>query len=422
MSEEKKSGKFPEGFLWGAATSAHQVEGNMRNNWIEWEKKNAERLAKKAERKWTRWQQEKFPGMFDRKNYISGRACDHYHRFEEDFNLAKLGAHNAHRFSIEWSRVEPEESEFDEKEIEHYRKVIQSLCNSGMEPFVTLWHWSEPVWFEKKGGWQSKKAADYFCEYVEKMVNSLGDQVRFWIVVNEPNVGLGFGYLLGSQPPGKRNPLAFLKAYFNLLSSYKRSYKLIHNLNKNAKVGFANSFTCYEADICKFLDKLIVCIAKYFSRYFFSHTKGFNDFIGCNYYSRNLISLKKKKLLLTEKTDLNWEIYPRGIYKVLKEIQEYNLPIYITENGLADSNDSKREKFIKNHLSWIQKAAEEGADVKGYFHWSLLDNFEFPETRGFWPRFGLVEINYETLERKPRQSFYAYKKIIENNGLSRLLL
>lgn len=414
-TKTKITTKFPENFLWGAATAAHQVEGNTLNSWTQWEKDNAKKFSKEAKSKWQKWQQEQFPEMFDPKNYISDKACDHYNLYEKDFDLAKEGGQNAHRFSIEWSRIEPREGEFDEKEIEHYKNVIQTLRQRNMEPFVTLWHWTEPVWFKAKGGWSSKDSINYFRRYVEKIVGSLGDQVKFWVVINEPNVALGFGYLLGSQPPGKRNGFSFLAAYFNLLKAYKESYKLIHDLKKDAQVGFANSFAYYEANLYWPFNKVAESISKYFSRYFFNHTQGFNDFIGCNYYSRNLISLKKKKLLSEERTDLGWEIYPEGIYHVLKEVKKYNLPIYITENGLADADDSRREKFITEHLFWISQAIQEGVDVRGYFHWSLLDNFEFPETRGFWPRFGLIEIDYKTLERKPRRSFYAYKEIIENN-------
>ena len=404
--------QFPKDFLWGAGASSHQVEGNTNNNWTAWERDNSERLSREAKIRWDKWQQEKFPEMLDVRNYISGATCDHYNRFIEDFNLAKAGGHTAHRFSIEWSRVEPEEGRFDEREIEHYRKVLTALRERGIESFVTLWHWTEPIWFEQNGGWESKKSADYFCRYVEKMANSLGDLVNFWIVINEPNVVVKFGYLIGTQPPGKKSLVSFLKTYFNLLKSYKKSYELIHSLNKDAKVGFANSFVCYESDIFKPLDKIIVSIAKYFSRYFFKQTKGFNDFIGCNYYSRSLISLKKKNFSPDQRTDLGWEIYPKGIYEVLKEIKKYNLPIYITENGLADADDSKRERFIKDHLFWVRSAIEEGVNVRGYFYWSLMDNFEFPEDRGFWPRFGLIEIDFQTLKRKPRKSFYVYREII----------
>lgn len=408
--------KFPENFLWGAATAAHQVEGGTSNSWTEWEKNNAERLAKEADGKWQDWQRKKFPEMFDPENYISGRACDHYNLYEKDFDLAKAGGHNAHRFSIEWSRIESEEGRFDEKEIEHYRKVLMSLRERGIEPFVTLWHWTEPVWFQETGGWQSKKSSKYFVRFVERVVSEFKNDVKFWIVVNEPNVGLGFGHFKGSQPPGKKGPINFLKAYFNLLKSYKKAYEAIHKIDENANVGFAHSFYLYKANFWKPIDGIISSIITYLSDYFVSRTSEHRDFIGCNYYQEIETSFEKNNdgnIL----TDLGWKIYPEGLYRVLMSLRKYQLPIYITENGIADADDAKRPKFIKDHLLWLQKSIDEGVDVRGYFHWSLLDNYEFPDTRGFWPRFGLIEIDYKTLERKPRKSFYAYKEIIENNGI-----
>ncbi len=414
---ENKKLKFPDGFLWGAATSSHQVEGGTKNNWSEWERKNARRLAEEAKTKWQKWQQEKFPEMFNPKNYISDRACDHYNRFEEDFDLAKSGGHNAHRFSIEWSRIEPEEGKFDENEVEHYKKVIKALKIRGIEPFVTLWHWTEPVWFGEMGGWTNKKSQEYFLRFCKKIAKELKGEVKFWIVVNEPNVGLGFGYFFGSQPLGKKGLINFLKAYFNLLGAYKKVYTEIHKINDNAQVGLAHSFVFYESTLIFPLGKIAKSIAKFGGNFFVKKIKNKIDFIGCNYYIRNIISLKKIRIEREEGTDLGWEIYPEGIYKILKNLKKYNLPIYITENGLADATDEKREKFIKDHLFWIHKAIGDGVNIKGYMHWSLLDNYEFPDVRGFWPRFGLIEIDYETFERKPRKSFYEYAKICKNNEL-----
>ncbi|PIP28243.1 MAG: beta-glucosidase [Candidatus Moranbacteria bacterium CG23_combo_of_CG06-09_8_20_14_all_35_22] len=415
--KEKQILKFPAGFLWGTATSSHQVEGNCKNNWTAWEKENAQRLASEAKDKWQDWQQEKFPEMFDSQNYISDQACDHYNKFEEDFDLAKEIGNNAHRFSIEWSRIEPEEGKFDEKEVEHYRKVILALRERGMEPFVTLWHWTEPVWFCENGGWTNKKSVAYFERFSKKIAESLKNNVKFWIVANEPNVGLGFGYFLGFQPPGKKGPINFLKAYFNLLKAYKKAYLAIHEIDGKAQVGFAHSFVPYESDIFWPIGKLVIFVGEYFSKYFVRKNEGYFDFIGCNYYLRHSISLKKKTFLKENISDLGWEIYPKGIYDTLIRLKKYNLPVYITENGIADCSDEKRGKFIKDHLQFIHQAISEGVDVRGYFYWSLMDNFEFPDVRGFWPRFGLIEIDFETLERKPRKSFYEYGKICKNNIL-----
>lgn len=411
--------KFPHGFLWGAATSSHQVEGGTFNNWSEWEKNNAERLAKEAGKKWQDWQQKRFPEMFEAGNYISGKACDHYNRFEEDFDLAKEGGHNAHRFSIEWSRIEPEEGKFDEKEIEHYRKVLLALRERELEPFVTLWHWANPVWLEKKGGCENKKFPFYFARYVKYVCEQLKNDVKFWITINEPTSVIAAAYCVGIWPPQKKNILVGWKLFKKFAKIHVEAYKTIHSVSKDAQVGFANvlhSFVPYRKN--SWLDKASVFVGKYISnKKMLNLTRGYNDFLTVQYYFHNRFKFPGKVHLGDKPvSDLNWEIYPEGIYHILGWLKGYNLPIYITENGLADRDDTRREKFVKDHLFWIQKAIQEGADVRGYFYWSLLDNFEWD--KGLWPRFGLIEIDYKTLERKPRQSFYAYKKIIENNGLT----
>ncbi len=408
--------KFPENFLWGAATSAYQVEGGNKNNWSEWEKANAKRLTSETKKKWQKWQQEKFPEMFEEKNYISGRACDHYNRYEEDFDIAKQLGHNAHRFSIEWSRIEPEEGKFDEKEIEHYRKVLKALRARKIEPFVTLWHWTNPLWL--KNGELNKKFPKYFSRYVKFVIEKLGDLNNFWITLNEPTSVIFSSYIQGAWPPQKRNPFKALCVYKNLAAAHNLTYSEIHRIAPQAKVGFSNIMIYIEpTHKWHLLEKLIVKISDYFSnRKFLKMTNGNNDFLAIQYYFHKKISFfgmnaEKNKNV----SDLDWDISPEGIYPLLKSLKKYNLPIYITENGLADKEDKLRSAFIKEHLKWIHRAIAEKVDVRGYFYWSLLDNFEWD--KGFWPRFGLVEINYETLERKIRPSAWEYKKIIEANGI-----
>lgn len=409
---------FQKNFFWGSATSAHQVEGNNINDWSEREKQIAVRLAKEAKDRWQKWQQEKFPEMFNPENYISGRACDHYNRFEEDFDIAKSLGHNAHRFSVEWSRIEPEEGKWDEKEIEHYKKVIKALRERGIEPFVTLWHWTQPLWVRDIGGWENKKTIDYFSRYVEKLAASFGNDVKFWIVVNEPNIYAALGYIRGSQPPGVKNIFKAIRVFNNLTDAHKKAHQIIHKHGEAAKVGSANSVIYFDAGNNNFfVNRVLVFIADYFwNRRFFKKTGGFNDFIGANYYTRRLAGFSFGMEDQKPVSDLGWEIAPEGIYYVLKRLKSYNLPVYITENGIADAKDDKREEFITQHLRMVHKAIEEGVDVRGYFYWSLLDNFEMPEIRGFWPRFGLVEVNYLTMERKIRPSARAYAEIIFNNG------
>jgi beta-glucosidase len=410
--------RFPDNFLWGASTSSHQVEGNTHNDWSEWEIKNSKKLADKAQRRWLDWQQKKFPEILNPKNYVSGKACDHYNLFEKDFDIAKKLGHNTHRFSIEWSRIEPKEGVFDKSELAHYKAVVHALKTRGMEPFVTLWHWALPVWLSKKGGVLSRNFDRYFARYAEFVVNGLKDDVSFWITLNEPASVIGNAYITGNWPPKKMNPICALEAYSSFARAHNLAYSQIHKISSSSKVGMASILSAIEPRNKKSpLDRALAKYARHYAnKKFYELTEGKHDFIAVNYYFHRLIGLTKKKEL-SEKmaTDMGWEIYPEGIYRVLDEVKKYSLPVYITENGLADTDDFKRADFIKGHLAQVHRAIEEGVDVRGYFHWSLLDNFEWD--KGFWPRFGLVEVDYKTQERKIRKSALYYKDIISKNGV-----
>jgi beta-glucosidase len=412
--------KFPEKFYWGAATSSHQVEGHNHNDWSEWEKLNANRLAQEAHKHFAHlpsWQFTQTEAE-NPTNYISGSACDHYHRFREDFDIAQSLHHNAHRFSIEWSRIEPEEGKFDEKEIEHYRQVIQALRERGIEPFVTLWHWTLPVWLSEKGGVRHSSFPAYFERYTETIVKALGNDVKFWITLNEPTSVIGAAYINGNWPPQKNNPFTAWRLYKNFARAHNLAFDAIHKIDSHAQVGLANILHSFEPYRQKsFLDRLAIKIGKYLANEkLLNLTQGKHDFLAVQYYFHNRIKFPRK-ISLHDKpiTDLGWEIYPEGLYHTLKNLQPYKLPIYITENGLADASDTKRADFIRAHLVQINKAISDGADVRGYFHWSLLDNFEWD--KGFWPRFGLVEIDYKTQERHIRPSAFVYGKIAEMNAL-----
>ena len=406
--------EFPKNFYWGSATSAHQVEGNNRNDWTEWEHGNSARLAAEAARRHANVSMripdyilERYPNPLQEENYISGRACDHYHRFREDFDIAKQLGHNAHRFSIEWSRIEPEEGKFDEKEIEHYRQVISALKERGIEPFATLWHWTNPIWFQEKGGWLNKSAPEYFERYVNKIALSLKDvNVNFWITLNEPEIHAGNSYLKGCWPPQEKNLISCLRVIKNLIKAHRKSYKTIKEINLNNQVGIAKDNIYFEGWPISFFSNWL------WNEFFLDKIRDHQDFVGLNYYFHRRFPKNENKAI----ADMNWEICPAGIFHVLKGLKKYNKPIYITENGLADAKDEKRTKFIKEHLFWTQKAIQEGVDVRGYFHWSLLDNFEWD--KGFWPRFGLVEMDYRTLQRKIRPSAREYKKIISYGALT----
>jgi len=407
---------FPDGFYWGASTSSHQVEGGNKNNWTKWEEENAERLVFDAKNCWEKWQQEKFPEMFDIQNYISGKATEHYSRFEEDFDIAKSLGHNANRFSIEWSRVEPEEGKFDEKEIEHYRNVLRSLKKRNITPFVTLWHWSEPLWFTKNGSWKNKKSPFSFERYTKKIAESLGEEIKFYITLNEPEVFASHSYLRGVWPPQERNYFSYRRVIRNLIKAHKKSYTVLKNKNKDAKVCIAKHNVYFEAHKNKPINNILKYIADmWWNDWFLKKIHNFQDIIAVNNYHKNSINYGFKKNLNENLSDIGWELSPESLSSVVKELSKYKLPIYVTEHGIADSDDSKRAWFIKESLNHLHKVISAGADVRGYFYWSLLDNFEWD--KGFWPRFGLVKIDYKTQKRTIRQSAQVYKEICESNML-----
>lgn len=399
---------FPAGFLWGASTASHQVEGNTRNSWSEWEIM-PHRLAELHEN-----------GLIERygrENYISGRGADHYARYEEDFKLARELGHTATRISIEWSRIEPEEGVFDPLAIAHYQKVIAAIRENGMEPFVTLWHWTLPLWLSARGGWQSNGTQRLFERYARHMAHALPD-VRMWLTINEPEIYTGNSYMAGLWPPQKRNPLAYSLVLEHLIAGHKLAYAAIKGVNAKNQISIAKNNIYFEAagGALAPWNALVKRVADWWwNDYFLNRIHRHMDFIGLNHYFHNRIDGWLGKNANEKISDLGWELHPESIYHVLCALKKYGKPIYITENGLADAHDAQRPWFLVESLRHVHRAIAAGVQVRGYLHWSLMDNFEW--AFGFWPRFGLIEINYKTLERRPRQSAYIYKKICEANAI-----
>ncbi len=405
---DHKTLKFPEGFLWGAATSAHQVEGNNTNSdWWEWEQKLPEERH-------------------------SGRADNQYELYEQDFDLAKSLSHNAHRLSIEWARIEPEEGKFDEKEIEHYVKVLKSLKDRGLKVMLTLHHFTNPIWFSKKGGWESFRAAYFFNRFVNKIIAEVDPYVDLYVTINEPGVYAYMSYLVGVWPPQKTSKRASFLVLWNMAQAHKKVYKTIKRVNKNAQVGIAHnvqSFNNFHKHSLR--EDFAVWVLDLINNHliYWLTGKGVHDFIGLNYYQNKYISFNGESNLpsvvditITKKdvSDMGWEVRPEGIFDVIMDFSDYHLPIYITENGLAATNDDRRCRFLISYLKEIYHALESGVNVLGYFHWSLIDNFEWAD--GYTPRFGLIEVDYETKKRTPRNSSYVYQAIIETNGIPHHLL
>jgi beta-glucosidase len=392
--------RFPKDFLWGVAISGHQTEGNNVNaDWYLWEKQ----------------------GKIE-DGSVSGQACDFYRCYQQDIGLAKNLNLNAFRLGIEWSRIEPKRGEWDEKEIEHYRQVLLFLKKNNFKVFLTIWHFTLPQWFVQEGGWEDKRSIKYFCRFVEKIVGNFSSLVDFWLVFNEPTMYTGGAYLTAIWPPQKKSIKKSIKVFFNLVKAYKKSYRIIHQVKSQAKVGLAQNVVYFYSPQNPIDKQLSWAFNFLYNKSFHYFTKRFHDFIGLNYYYAyrvtNFRVAKKIRRIMVKslrKKDLTVEIYPPGIYQVTKMFKKYKLPIYITENGLDDSSDDRREDFIKEHLKWLAKAIENKVPIEGYFHWSLIDNFEWQE--GFEPKYGLFAVNYKTQERKMRPSSRFYEKIAKEGKL-----
>ena len=389
---------FPTGFLWGAATSAYQVEGgNIHADWEDFKS--------------------------------AGQASDQYNLYEQDFDLAKSLNHNSHRLSIEWSRIEPSEGEFDQKEIEHYVKLLKYLKKLNFTVMLTLWHVTLPKWVADKGGWENGQTVKYFERFVKKIIPEIGEFVDLWITVNEPGVYVYETYIVRAWPHAKKSLLGQIKTLLNLASAHKKAYKALHQIYPAGKpVGMANNVMSFEAFHKHSLtEQLAVTLNDIFINHlFYFLTKGTHDFLGINYYfhvrfkHQGLIPEPVNKLQqIHEISDLGWEVYPEGLFDVLADLSD-DIPIYITECGIASTNDDRRNRFLIAYLQEVSRAIKAGVNVRGFFYWSLIDNFEWH--LGFDPRFGLVEVDYDTFKRTPRNSAQVYSEIIKRNGIPHDLL
>ncbi len=393
--------KFPVGFFWGVATSAHQVEGGLNNDWSQWEKSEARIKQLKVS--------EKNPD-----DYISGKACNSFEIFDEDLKCLKELGVTSYRFSIDWSRVEPANGKFNDQAIDYYRNIIRKLKANNIEPFVTLWHYPVPIWVRDFGGWNSRKVEKYFFRYVEKIVNEFKSEVIFWTTLNEPDIYSGYSYLTGKFPPNRKSPLIYLRVLKRLIKVHKLAYKKIKAISPRAQVGISKHNIYFEAYEEKFINVILKKLADWWwNFYFLNQIKNYQDFIGLNHYRRNVINYGFNKNENKIVSDFGWEIYPKSIYHVLLDLKKYYKPIYITEHGVSDGQDKYRAWFIKESLKNVYIAISEGVDVRGYSHWSLLDNFEWAD--GFTQKFGLYKVDRQTFKRTPQSSVKIYSEICKNN-------
>jgi beta-glucosidase len=417
---------FPVGFLWGTATAAYQVEGNNTNS------------------SWWAWEQ--VPGHII-QGQKSGLADDWWGgRWREDFDRAAETGQNAHRMSVEWSRIQPAPDRWDEQALDRYREMVRGLVSRGLTPMVTLHHYSDPAWLEDKGGWRSSRVVDYFEKYVIKVVEALKEYVSLWVTINEPNGVLAHGYILGEFPPGKRNLDIAFRAGTNMVRAHARAYHAIHQVQPTARVGIAHSymgfhpnkswspFDRFSANLQfhffndTFPKSMTDGVVRWpFQRHSIPEAKGTLDFLGLNYYSIFNVAFDPFKpgemfgrRFYPSGVELGdvgmYAIIPEGMYESLKWSLQFKVPILITENGIDNTDDRLRPRFLIQHLHQVWRAVNFNWPVKGYFFWSLVDNFEW--TSGWTARFGLWELDEATQARRKRPSAGLYAEICRENGIS----
>lgn len=417
---------FPRGFLWGTATSSHQVEGyNRGNDWWAWEQESGR--------------------IF--QNQRSGKACEWWSgRWREDFDRAAEAGQNAHRLSLEWSRIEPNPALWDDDALAYYREIIRGALERGLEPMVTLHHFSTPQWIQDKGGWRNPEIVRHFRRYTRKVVKDLGDLVSLWVTINEPNTFLYFGYLQGDWPPGDHSIRRLPEVITNIVNAHVAAYEAIHVVSPDNRVGLAHHYRGFRPTNPRNpLDRWVArmkhqAFNNLYPQVFHTGWTKFSsfrlhlpqaaqkqDFFGLNYYTTELCSfnpLKPKQIFeagaFAKDADLSPQGFianePTGLWDALRWAIRYNTPVYITENGTEDSGDDFRRRYLALHLHKVWRAVNYSWPVRGYFHWSLIDNFEWE--RGWSQKFGLWEMDVETQNRSKRKSADFYAEICRLNGLS----
>ncbi len=437
MSVEPAILQMPAGFLWGVATAAHQNEGRNRNN------------------QWAAWEQQ--PGRIH-AGQQSGQATDWWspETAASDFDRAAALGLNSLRLSVEWSRIEPEPGIFDQSALRRYAEIIRLLRDRGLEPMVTLHHFTDPLWLTEMGGWENPQVEDLFSRFAGRVVEALGDQVSLWCTINEPIVYAVSGYLDGDFPPGARSLPRAITVLRRMLLAHGRAYRTIHRLQRGACVGLAHHMRVHlPANPARAADRWAAATMNQIANTstLAAITEGrltplvglgqrvtylmdTSDFIGLNYYTTILTAFAPHRpasfLARTffdpraEFSDFNPNgepygiIDPTGLYLALKTVAGYGKPIYITENGVPDAEDRLRARFIVTHLAETWRAIQEGADVRGYYHWTLVDNFEWAAAWAL--KFGLYALDLESGVRTARPSAAVYAQIARANGVPRSLL
>lgn len=400
---------FPDDFIFGVAASAYQIEGNNKNcDWYVWEKeRNYERC---------------------------GIACDFWNRFREDVGIISSLGINAHRVGIEWSRVEPEKNKMDYGALERYREILKAHKDRGIKVFLNLHHFTLPIWVYKSGSFFKEENLKEFEDYCSFIARELKNYVDAYCTVNEPVAWALMGFLAGEFPPGVKSIRMYKKACRAILDAHARAYRAIKSEDPNKPVGIVHPYACiFPKHRFEPGDRILAWIfhrnsnmvilngiknGKVFGKKIVG-LEDSSDFIGMNYYTKALAcglkfwkpeSGKKGERL----SQMGWSVYPDGILKVIEDASVLGKPIIITENGIATEDDGWRIEFIRSHLERVKQALGK-YDIRGYFYWSYIDNFEW--SKGYGPKFGIVGCERDTLKRIPKQSANFYGKICREKNL-----
>lgn len=419
---------FGPDFMWGVASAAHQVEGGNTNN------------------NWSRWEASAGPDGQPRikDGHTAGLACDHWSRFREDVQLmVELGV-QSYRFSLEWSRIEPRPGVWDEGAIAHYHEVIDAVIAAGLTPMVTLHHFTHPLWFEDLGSFEHEENLAHLVRFTQRMFAEYGSKVRWWCTLNEPEVLASQGWFAGVFPPGKKDPQLTAVVLCNLMRAHGRMYRAIKAMpgGHDAEVGLVKDIFQFDADrrwhlgdalVARVLDTVMnECILEALETGHFRlsvpglmsldapvvEAAGSLDFVGLNYYSHYRVRFRAdaaEPFELRQRagdlpTDMPYPVYPEGIYRALKRIAGLKAPVLITENGVADRADTLRADFIRRYLYAVHRARADGVDVRGFYYWSLMDNFEWAE--GWHMKFGLYAMDPQDRVRTLREGSKVFAEIV----------
>jgi beta-glucosidase len=418
---------FPPGFLWGTATSAHQVEGgNQNNDWSDWERVLGH--------------------IHD--GTTAGRACAWWEGMaEEDLATAARLGQNAHRLGLEWSRLEPEEGRWDDAAFARYARLLDRMSELGIARMVTLSHCTLPLWMSRAGGWERPESVRWFARFARKCVRELGGRVDFWVTLNEPSATAGAGYALAEWPPGRASLRAGLRALALLLEAHASAYRTMKEELSSARIGIVINTPDIEADRPTAADRAVAAGQDWsFVRVVLRALRtgvllpplsllprripalrGAFDFLGANYYGRYAVRFdpgaadrlfgRHVQQPTVRAAVCDWgQVSPAGLTRQLVRLSNLGVPLYVTENGIPDAIDAERPRFIVDHVAAVHEAIRRGADVRGYFHWSLVDNFEWSE--GWTPRFGLLSLDRATQKRTPRPSAGVYAEICRANAIA----